>query len=113
MNLSDHSERYTLTDEALVEMLRSDHSWALKEIFDRYHLRLYRRAAGVLRDDDLAKDLVQDVSDGHQPRRHHRYEDPSGHVTAFVTVRRGEVEMTPEECASGTDRVAEVAIATV
>jgi RNA polymerase sigma-70 factor (family 1) len=61
MNSSAQHEWCQASDEALVEMLRADHAWALKEIFTRYHVRLFRRAAGVLRDDDQAKDLVQDV----------------------------------------------------
>lgn len=61
MDSSARHEWCQASDEALVEMLREDHAWALKEIFNRYHLRLFRSAAGVLKDDDLAKDLVQDV----------------------------------------------------
>ena len=60
LNLSAH-ERYSLSDEALLEMLKAGHDWALKELFDRYHLRLFRLAAGVLRDEHVAKDLVQDI----------------------------------------------------
>ena len=60
LNLSAR-ERYTLSDEALLQMLKVSYDWALKEIFDRYHLRLFRLAAGVLKDEDVAKDLVQDI----------------------------------------------------
>lgn len=61
MDSSTQNEWCQVSDEVLVEMLRADHAWALKEIFNRYHLRLFRSAAGVLKDDDQAKDLVQDV----------------------------------------------------
>ena len=70
MNLSDHSERYTLTDEALVEMLQLDHEWALREIFNRHNLRLFRLAVGVLKDEALAKDIVQDIFIDLWNRRH-------------------------------------------
>lgn len=70
MRAPSHSERYSLSDEALVEMLVLDHDWALKEIFARYNLRLFRQAAGVLRDDDLAKDVVQSVFIDLWNRRH-------------------------------------------
>lgn len=60
LNLSAH-ERFSLSDEALLEMMKAGHDWALKEIFDRYHLRLFRLAAGVLKDEDISKDLVQDI----------------------------------------------------
>jgi RNA polymerase sigma-70 factor (ECF subfamily) len=61
MNRPDHSEHYTLTDAALVEMLQMDHEWALREIFNRHNLRLFRLAVGVLKDEALAKDIVQDI----------------------------------------------------
>jgi RNA polymerase sigma-70 factor (family 1) len=61
MSNSSHPENFALSDEILTEMLASDHDWALREIFNRYHLHLFRIADGVLHDPDLAKDLVQDV----------------------------------------------------
>lgn len=61
MNFPDPSNRYSLPDETLVEMLAADSEWALKEIFNRYNLRLFRQAVGVLQDEDLAKDVVQNV----------------------------------------------------
>ncbi|MBL0740178.1 RNA polymerase sigma-70 factor [Chryseolinea lacunae] len=70
MNYSAHQERFQMSDEALFEMLREDHAWALKEIFERHNLRLFRMAAGVLNDDDQAKDLVQDVFVDLWNRRH-------------------------------------------
>lgn len=51
-------------------MLKLDHAWALREIFDRYHLRLLRLAGGVLHDDELAKDIVQNVFIDLWNRRH-------------------------------------------
>lgn len=59
-----------LTDEALVTGLSLEDGNALKIIFERYHNRLYRIAAGVLRDRALAKDLVQDVFVDLWNRRH-------------------------------------------
>jgi RNA polymerase sigma-70 factor (ECF subfamily) len=51
----------SFTDEALIRMLEMDDEWALKEIFERYHVRLFQAAAGVLHDEDLARDIVQDI----------------------------------------------------
>jgi len=59
-----------MSDDVLIDMLRSDHKWALREIFDRYNMRLFRLAAGVINDDDRAKDLVQDVFIDLWNRRH-------------------------------------------
>ena len=70
MSSSAQHEWCQVPDEALLEMLRSDHAWALKEIFNRYHIRMFRSAAGVLRDEDQAKDLVQDVFVDLWNRRH-------------------------------------------
>lgn len=61
---------FQVSDETLLQMMRSDQTCALREIFDRYHLRLFRMAAGVLNDDDEAKDLVQDVFVDLWNRRH-------------------------------------------
>ncbi len=70
MDSSSSNERCGATDAALLEMLRDNHAWALREIFDRYHLRLHRLAAGVLNDDEQAKDFVQDVFVDLWNRRH-------------------------------------------
>lgn len=51
----------TLTDEALVSLLRTGQTLALREIFVRYHGRLFRTVMGLLRDDDQAKDIVQEI----------------------------------------------------
>jgi RNA polymerase sigma-70 factor (family 1) len=61
MNAPTPSERHSSSDDILIEMLALGHEWALKEIFTRYNTRLFRQAAGVLRDEDLAKDMVQNV----------------------------------------------------
>lgn len=63
-------EKYALTDEALLVLLKADHEWALKEIFDRYHLRMFRLAAGVLKDETVSKDIVQDIFIDLWKRRH-------------------------------------------
>lgn len=70
MSSISRPDKVTLSDEALTEMLKLDHAWALKEIFQRYNLRLFRLAAAVLRDDDLAKDMVQNVFIDLWNRRH-------------------------------------------
>jgi RNA polymerase sigma-70 factor (ECF subfamily) len=70
MNSTSRSDELTLSDEALIEMLRLDHGWALKEIFDRYNVKLFRLAWGVLRDDAIAKDVVQNVFIDLWNRRH-------------------------------------------
>lgn len=59
--MSPFSAHNDYSDEVLLEMLRSehDHAWALQEIFRRYNLRLFRMAVNVLRDEAIAKDLVQ------------------------------------------------------
>ena len=51
----------SLSDEALVLMLRSGQTAALHEIFTRYHGRLYRSVTGLLNDEELAKDVVQEI----------------------------------------------------
>jgi RNA polymerase sigma-70 factor (family 1) len=58
------------SDESLVQLLQDDHEWALKEIFSRHHLRLYRLATSILHDSDLAKDIVQEVFIDLWNRRH-------------------------------------------
>jgi len=65
-----HNSENKHSDEALVEMLRDDNAWALKEIFDRHNLRLYHLAANILHDSELAKDIVQDVFIDIWNRRH-------------------------------------------
>ena len=70
MNFSARHERSQTSDEVLLAMLRSEQEWALKEIFDRYHMRLFRIAAGVLNNDEQAKDFVQDVFIDLWDRRH-------------------------------------------
>lgn len=69
-DLLDHQDNFSLTDEALIQMLQSNHEWALKVVFNRYHIPLYQLAVGVLRDEDLAKDVVQDVFIDLWNRRH-------------------------------------------
>lgn len=59
-----------MSDEALVSLLRDDQTSALREIFDRYHEPAYKIAFGVLRDGDVAKDLVQELFIDLWMRRH-------------------------------------------
>nr|PZN56139.1 MAG: hypothetical protein DIU61_04545 [Bacteroidota bacterium] len=70
MESTFRSDGLSLSDEALVEMLRLDHEWALKEIFDRYNVRLFSMARGVLKDEATAKDVVQNVFIDLWNRRH-------------------------------------------
>jgi RNA polymerase sigma-70 factor (family 1) len=51
----------SLTDEALVCLLRSGQTTALREIFMRYHGQLHKTVIGLLQDPEQAKDIVQDV----------------------------------------------------
>lgn len=59
-----------MTDSALLEFVCADCDWALKEIFNRYHLKLFRVANGVLNNEDLAKDVVQEIFIDLWNRRH-------------------------------------------
>lgn len=70
MSFSAEQDQFAMSDETLVEMLRAEHTWALKVIFDRHNARLFRLAVGVLKDDEQAKDLVQDVFVDLWNRRH-------------------------------------------
>ena len=69
-NLLSSKDRFSLPDEELIIMLRSDNTAALKEIFHRFHIRLFQMAVGVLRNEDLSKDIVQDVFIDLWNRRH-------------------------------------------
>jgi DNA-directed RNA polymerase specialized sigma24 family protein len=71
MNSAAHSDKFPSTDEVLVEMIRLDHEWALKEIFLKYNMKLYRMAVGVLGRDDVSKDIVQEIFIDLWNRRHH------------------------------------------
>jgi RNA polymerase sigma-70 factor (family 1) len=71
MNPAAHSDKFSLTDEELVEMMSLDHEWALKEIFLRYNTKLYRMAVGVLGMEDVSKDIVQEIFIDLWNRRHH------------------------------------------
>jgi len=72
MSLPSERTNFNSSDEALLEMLRSDsnHESALKSIFERYNVRMFNLAFGVLRDEELAKDLVQDIFIDLWNRRH-------------------------------------------
>ena len=52
-----------LTDELLLQRLRSplEGERAFNQIFDRYNKQLYRISYSILQDEELSKDLVQDV----------------------------------------------------
>lgn len=70
MSKSVQPDKFSFTDEALIEMLRLDHGWALKEIFNKYHVQLFSLAQGVLRDEASAKDIVQEIFIDLWNRRH-------------------------------------------
>jgi RNA polymerase sigma-70 factor (family 1) len=70
MNNSARSDRFSLTDQALVKMLVEGHEWALEEIFLKYNTKLYRMAIGVLGREDICKDIVQEIFIGLWNRRH-------------------------------------------
>src|SRR5688572_16341349 len=70
MNRSIRSNNSSRADEELLRLLQEDHGSALKEIFDKYHFHLFEIAMGVLRDEDIAKDIVQDVFVDLWNRRH-------------------------------------------
>jgi RNA polymerase sigma-70 factor (family 1) len=71
MNPAAHSDKkFPLTDEELVKMIGLDHEWALKEIFLKYHTKLYRMAVGVLGMEDVSKDIVQEIFIDLWNRRH-------------------------------------------
>jgi RNA polymerase sigma-70 factor (family 1) len=57
----DLNSKSGITDEALVMMLRSGQSSALREIFVRHHGRLYKIVAGLLLYEEQAKDIVQEI----------------------------------------------------
>lgn len=75
------------TDQTLLAMLRTDiqSEAALEEIFNRYHDRLYRIATGVLQNDALARDLVQEVFIDLWNRRNTRHiENLAGYLTQAI-----------------------------
>jgi RNA polymerase sigma-70 factor (ECF subfamily) len=49
------------SDTALARKIKESDSRAFKELFDKYHERLYYLAKSYLKDHDLAEDAVQDV----------------------------------------------------
>ncbi len=49
-----------VSDAALIERLRTGDLGALGLLFDRYYYQVFRTAAAITRDDDVAKDLTQD-----------------------------------------------------
>ncbi|HTE34472.1 MAG TPA: RNA polymerase sigma-70 factor, partial [Chryseolinea sp.] len=67
LNNLENSEH---SDEALIGLLKSDHASALKEIFNRFNIRLFRLASSVIQNEDIAKDIVQEVFIDLWNRRH-------------------------------------------
>ena len=51
----------SIPDELLVNLLREDNELALGEIFNRYWEKLFKSADKVLLDEEMAKDIVQEV----------------------------------------------------
>jgi RNA polymerase sigma-70 factor (ECF subfamily) len=52
---------YVLSDEAVVERVRGGDVALFEILMRRYDQRLYRAARAIVRDDDEAKDVVQDA----------------------------------------------------
>jgi RNA polymerase sigma-70 factor (family 1) len=52
---------HTLSDEQLVLLLKDDNRIAFSALYDRYWEGMYRAAYALLRDEDAAKDIVQDI----------------------------------------------------
>lgn len=59
-----------LTDEALLELTRSDHRMAFTELYDRYWKKLFVIAANKLKDHPVAEELAQDLLADIWQRRH-------------------------------------------
>jgi RNA polymerase sigma-70 factor (family 1) len=70
MNQPAQPDKSLRVDDELVRLLREDHGSALKEIFNKYHIHLFGIAMGVLRDEDTAKDIIQEVFIDLWNRRH-------------------------------------------
>lgn len=68
--LSQPDKTSNLPEDILVQMLKADSKVALNEIFNRFHVRLFQLALAVLQDEDLAKDIVQEVFIDVWNRRH-------------------------------------------
>ncbi len=54
-------EYHTYHDKELILLLKKDDHTAFSEIYKRYWAILYRHALKMTRDEELAKDIVQDV----------------------------------------------------
>ena len=57
MNSSFHN----VPDDDLVLLIKQDDQAAIDEIFNRYWLRLFKAADKLLQDEQLSKDIVQDI----------------------------------------------------
>ena len=55
------AQMHTLSDEQLVLLLKDDNRIAFSTLYDRYWEGMYRAAYALLRDEDAAKDIVQDI----------------------------------------------------
>ena len=49
------------SDESLVQRIAAGDQLAMRALFARHHVRLYRFLARIVRDETLAEDLVSDV----------------------------------------------------
>ncbi len=59
-----------LTDEKLLELIREDSYASFDVVFNRYAERLFMYAAKVIKEEDAAKDIVQEVLVSLWQRRH-------------------------------------------
>ena len=64
------SDLKMLPDEKLLELIRQDHSPAFDQVFERYWERLFDYSTKVIRNEDEAQDIVQDVLVSLWQRRH-------------------------------------------
>jgi len=61
-SLSCHHKNYkTVSDAELADLLKASDHAAYKEIYERYHYLMLVHAYKKLRDEDLAKDMIQDL----------------------------------------------------
>ncbi|WP_158797944.1 RNA polymerase sigma factor [Pedobacter sp. L105] len=49
------------SDQELLELLKNNDNNAFKELYHRYFKRLYHQAFKMLKDDNLSKDIIQEV----------------------------------------------------
>ena len=61
MTMKSTNDLSRLTDEQLYALVAVDDEMAFEELFHRYWRGMYQEAFNVLGDEDVAKDIVQDI----------------------------------------------------